>query len=130
MPSTPTRSRGTKGELASPPIWIKPQLAALVKAAPDGPGWLHEIKMDGYRMHARLDAGRVNILTRRGDDWTSKYPSIAQDIAGLPALSAYLDGELCGFSRTAARRSTSIRTPPTRARAPWFLFIRPAVPGR
>ncbi len=65
--------------------WIKPQLAALVKAAPDGLGWLHEIKFDGYRMHARLDAGRVNILTRKGNDWTAKYPAIAEDIARLPA---------------------------------------------
>jgi hypothetical protein len=50
------------GEHISPPTWVKPQLVALVKQAPDGPGWLHEIKLDGYRMHARLDAGRVNIL--------------------------------------------------------------------
>ena len=64
--------------------------------APDGPDWLHEIKLDGYRMHARLDAGRVQILTRRGNDWTDKYPAIAEAIAGLPAQSAYLDGELCG----------------------------------
>jgi ATP-dependent DNA ligase len=38
-------------ELASPPAWVKPQLAKLVEKAPDGPDWLHEIKMDGYRMH-------------------------------------------------------------------------------
>ena len=47
-------------------------------------------------MHARLDAGRVQILTRRGNDWTDKYPSIAGAIASLPAQNAYLDGELCG----------------------------------
>jgi DNA ligase D-like protein (predicted ligase) len=52
--------------------------------------------MDGYRMHARLDAGRVNILTRRGNGWTSKYPTIAEDVARLRAKNAYLDGELCG----------------------------------
>src|SRR6266853_1635819 len=79
-----------------PPACIKPQLATLVKNAPNGPDWLHEIKLDGYRMHARLDAGRVQILTRRGNDWTDKYPAVAQAIAGLPALNAYLDGELCG----------------------------------
>jgi ATP-dependent DNA ligase len=49
----------------SPPTWVKPQLAALVKQAPDGPDWLHEIKLDEHRMHARLDAGRVNNLTCR-----------------------------------------------------------------
>jgi bifunctional non-homologous end joining protein LigD len=83
-------------EPASPPAWIKPQLAALVKKAPDGSDWLHEIKFDGYRMHARLEAGRVQILTRRGNDWTDKYPTIAKSIAGLRAQNAYLDGELCG----------------------------------
>jgi len=76
--------------------WVRPQLAALVKAAPDGPDWLHEIKLDGYRMYARFDAGRVQILTRRGNDWTQKYPAITKAIAGLPAEDAYLDGELCG----------------------------------
>src|SRR5271163_4651641 len=35
-----------------------------VNKAPDAPDWLHEITLDGYRMHARLDAGRVQILTR------------------------------------------------------------------
>ena len=84
-------------ERTSLPAFVKPQLAALVKKAPDGPDWLHEIKFDGYRMHARLDAGRVKIITRRGNDWTEKYPAIAQAIAGLPAQNAYLDGELCGM---------------------------------
>ena len=89
----PTRRRVPP---ASPPDWIKPQLAKLVEKAPDGPDWLHEIKFDGYRMHARLDRGRVQILTRRGNDWTDKYPAIARAIVGLPAQNAYVDGELCG----------------------------------
>ena len=93
MRATPTRRRA---ELASPPAWVKPQLAKLVERAPDGFDWLHELKLDGYRMHARLDAGRVQILTRRGNDWTDKYPAIATLITGLPAKNAYLDGELCG----------------------------------
>ncbi len=96
MPSTTTSPTKRRGEPASPPTWIKPQLAALVKQAPDGPDWLHEIKFDGYRMHARLDSGRVQILTRRGNIWTDKYPAIATDLARLPATNAYLDGELCG----------------------------------
>src|SRR6266850_7042837 len=96
MASTMSRTRrGSKH--TSLPAWVKPQLAALVKEAPDGSDWLHEIKLDGYRMHARLDAGRVKILTRRGNDWTQKYPGIAKAIAGLPARDAYVDGELCGM---------------------------------
>jgi bifunctional non-homologous end joining protein LigD len=93
---TETLSTRRRAKPASPPAWIKPQLAALVKKAPDGSDWLHEIKLDGYRMHARLEAGRAQILTRRGNDWTDKYPTIAKSIAGLPARNAYLDGELCG----------------------------------
>jgi bifunctional non-homologous end joining protein LigD len=72
----PTR---TPSPTSSQPALIKPELAALVKTAPEGTDWLHEMKLDGYRMHARLDAGRVQILTRRGNDWTQKYPSVAKD---------------------------------------------------
>jgi DNA ligase D-like protein (predicted ligase) len=82
--------------IAAPPAWIAPQLSQLVKQAPEGDAWLHEIKYDGYRMLARLDRGRVNILTRRGNDWTDKYPSVARALAALPVHNAYIDGELCG----------------------------------
>jgi DNA ligase D-like protein (predicted ligase) len=64
---------------------------------PRGSEWLHEIKYDGYRMHARLDRGRVQLLTRTGLDWTHKYPSIAAAMSVLPVKQAYLDGELCGI---------------------------------
>ena len=78
------------------PEWIRPQLCKLVKEAPDGSDWLHEIKFDGYRMHARLDRGMVQLLTRNGLDWTEKYPAIASAVSSLGARQAYLDGELCG----------------------------------
>jgi bifunctional non-homologous end joining protein LigD len=78
------------------PQWVRPQLTQLVDAAPDGDQWLHEIKYDGYRTHARLDRGAVKLLTRTGLDWTNKYPAIAKAMAALDARQAYLDGELCG----------------------------------
>jgi ATP-dependent DNA ligase len=78
------------------PEWIRPQLTQLVNEAPEGDQWLHEIKYDGFRMHARLDRGEVRLLTRNGLDWTAKYPQIAAAVAALPARQAYLDGELCG----------------------------------
>jgi ATP-dependent DNA ligase len=46
-------------EAAPLPEWMRPQRTDLVDQAPDGPDWLHEIKFDGYRMHARLDQGAV-----------------------------------------------------------------------
>ena len=78
------------------PAWIKPQLTRLVTEAPSGDEWAHELKFDGYRMHARLDRGDVRLLTRTGLDWTGKYPAIAAALRTLPARQAYLDGELCG----------------------------------
>ena len=41
----------------SPPAWVKPH----VEKAPDGPDWLHELKLDGYRMHAHLDGAKAQI---------------------------------------------------------------------
>ena len=79
------------------PAWIPPPLTQLVDAAPEGDQWLHEIKFDGYRMHARLDRGAVKLLTRTGLDWTHKYPAIAKAVTALGARQAYLDGELCGI---------------------------------
>jgi ATP-dependent DNA ligase len=78
-----------------PPAWIRPQLALLVKEAPSGPGWLHEIKYDSYRLHARIDDADVRLLTRSGLDWTHKYPTIATALAALRLGAADLDGELC-----------------------------------
>ena len=82
------------GEL---PAWIKPQLTQLVTEAPNGDEWAHELKFDGYRMHARVDRGDVRLLTCTGLDWTSKYPAIAAALGTLPVRQAYLDGELCGL---------------------------------
>jgi bifunctional non-homologous end joining protein LigD len=78
------------------PQWVRPQLTQLVDTAPYGDQWLHELKYDGYRMMARLDRGKVKLLTRTGLDWTHKYQAIAKAVAALDARQAYLDGELCG----------------------------------
>jgi DNA ligase D-like protein (predicted ligase) len=91
------RAVARSSRAAALPQWIPPQLTQLVAAAPDGDQWLHEIKFDGYRLHARLDHGAVTLLTRTGLDWTHKYPAIAEAVAALDARQAYLDGELCGI---------------------------------
>ena len=78
------------------PGFVPPQLSQLVEKPPSGPQWLHEIKLDGFRMAARIDNGRVQLLTRTGLDWTAKYPSAAAALASLNIKTGYLDGELCG----------------------------------
>jgi hypothetical protein len=74
---------GRRSATAALPEWIRPQLTELVDAAPEGEQWLHEIKFDGYRMHAWLDRGAVKLLTRTGLDWTHKYSSIAAAVSAL-----------------------------------------------
>jgi bifunctional non-homologous end joining protein LigD len=68
----------------------------LVEKPPSGPQWVHEIKLDGFRMAARIDNGRVQLLTRTGLDWAGKYPGAVAALANVNVQAAYLDGELCG----------------------------------
>ena len=95
--SKPIPSRRGASRRDSPlPIFVPPQLSQPVEKPPSGPRWLHEIKLDGYRMAARIDNGRLQLLTRTGLDWTGKYPSAVAALANLNINTAYIDGELCG----------------------------------
>jgi ATP dependent DNA ligase domain len=78
------------------PQFVHPQLSQRVEKPPSGVQWVHEIKLDGYRMAARIDNGRVQLLTRTGLDCTAKYPGAVAALADLNVKTAYLDGELCG----------------------------------
>src|SRR5580704_4089810 len=78
------------------PQFVPPQLSQPVEKPPSGPQWVHEIKLDGYRMAARIENGRAQLLTRTGLDWTDKYPSAAAALANRNVKTAYIDGELCG----------------------------------
>jgi ATP-dependent DNA ligase len=86
------------GTTSRPPKWIKPQLTRLVDEAPTGSDWLHEIKYDGYRMHARIGGGHVKLLTRTGLDWSHRYRRTIEALSSLKVKSAYLDGELCALN--------------------------------
>jgi DNA ligase D-like protein (predicted ligase) len=81
--------------LAPPPRWIEPQLCKLVTKIPTGDERAHEIKFDGYRMHARIVGGAASLLTRTGLDWSAKYPEVAAANGALECRQAYVDGELC-----------------------------------
>lgn len=76
---------------------VKPQLATRIDAPPRGDAWIHELKLDGYRVLARLDRGEVKLTTRKGLDWTAKAPSIAAALAKLDVDDAWIDGELVVF---------------------------------
>jgi DNA ligase D-like protein (predicted ligase) len=73
--------------------FIEPQLPSLVDQPPEGKHWVHEIKHDGYRCQVLLERGRARVLTRNGDDWSDRYPSIVRAAANLRCQSAIIDGE-------------------------------------
>ncbi|WP_323718563.1 DNA ligase D [Paracoccus aminovorans] len=92
-PPEPAQVKGARK--AAMPGFVPPMLATLVSAAPQGDRWLHEIKFDGYRLQARIEAGRVKLLTRSGLDWTARFgKAVPQALRDLPVGSAILDGEL------------------------------------
>ena len=78
------------------PKFISPQLATLAKAPPSGERWVHELKLDGYRVQARIDGKKksVQLLTRTGLDWTHRMKTVAEAVRALDVDSAVLDGEV------------------------------------
>jgi bifunctional non-homologous end joining protein LigD len=72
---------------------IEPCLPSPVKKPPSGPGWLHEIKHDGFRILARRDAAGVRLITRAGNDFAGRFPFIAMAVGKLPVRSCLIDGE-------------------------------------
>ncbi|TGT72970.1 ATP-dependent DNA ligase [bacterium M00.F.Ca.ET.159.01.1.1] len=73
--------------------FLPPLMPTLVDKPPEGDGWLHEVKFDGYRSQIVIDEG-VRIFTRRGLDWTSKYRDLVKTAGELGAESAIIDGEI------------------------------------
>jgi bifunctional non-homologous end joining protein LigD len=78
--------------------YVQPCIPTRAARPPAGPDWVHEIKHDGYRLQVRRDGDTVRLFTRRGYDWTGRYPAIAATAANLRARSFTLDGEavVCG----------------------------------
>ncbi len=83
----------TDAHRADAPTEITPQMATLANEPPAGADWVHEIKYDGYRLLSIKHNDSVRMITRRGNDWTDRFKSLAKTIAGLPVQSAILDGE-------------------------------------
>ncbi|HTO40677.1 MAG TPA: DNA ligase D, partial [Rhizomicrobium sp.] len=74
------------------PGFIEPELCRITQRPPDGPGWVHEIKLDGYRMQAHIAQGKARLFSRNGLDWSHRFPEIAKACGVLP--DCILDGEI------------------------------------
>lgn len=86
--SLPGARRGRQPESFSP------QKATLVRQIPEGDDWIHELKFDGYRLIGILRDRKVRLITRRGNDWTARFPSVAAAAKKLRVKDAILDGEV------------------------------------
>jgi bifunctional non-homologous end joining protein LigD len=85
-----------RGRVAMP-RFIAPELCHLVDEAPSGPGWGHEVKFDGYRLQLRVERGAAALRTRKGLDWTGKFPAVAHAASSLP--DCLIDGEVVALNK-------------------------------
>jgi bifunctional non-homologous end joining protein LigD len=89
------------------PAYIEPQLTKALEKPPSGPGWAHEIKFDGYRMQLRTLSGAAKLLTRKGLDWSSKFPEILE--AGADLADGIIDGEVVALDHSGAPNFASLQ---------------------
>ncbi len=88
-------SPAVRGRGKMPPF-IAPQLARSVERPPAGTGWVHEIKFDGYRMQMRVERGKAQLFTRKGLDWSDRFPALIK--AGAKLADGIIDGEVVALN--------------------------------
>ena len=99
--NAPKKAKGAQPKkVGRMPAFVEPQLCKLVERAPSGAGWAHEVKFDGYRLQLRVEDGEATLRTRKGLDWTRKFPVIAEAAAALP--DCMIDGEACALDHHGA----------------------------
>ena len=109
-----------------------PQLATLAREVPTQGEWLHEIKLDGYRLLAHIDKDGVRLTTRNGKDWTQRFPEIARALAALPITTARLDGEVVALGEDGISRFGQLQEALSNQRTAslvYFLFDLPYFEG-
>ncbi|MGB3390946.1 MAG: DNA ligase D [Pseudaminobacter sp.] len=117
----PAKIKGAKK--ATLPDFIEPTLATLTSSAPSGERWIHEIKFDGYRLQARIEVGRVKLLTRKGLDWTKKFgKQVVTALQDLPVGTALIDGELVVETNAGASDFSALQADLSEGRSDRFIF--------
>ena len=74
--------------------FIEPCLPSPADRPPSGSNWIHEIKHDGYRLMARRDSVGIRLITRRGNDWSDRFPLVVEAVNHLKVRSCLIDGEV------------------------------------
>ena len=101
--------------------FIEPCLPSPADRPPSGSNWIHEIKHDGYRLMARRDPIGIRLITRRGNDWSDRFPLVVEAVNHLKVRSCLIDGEVVccdehGLARFDVLRRRSLPPQPSRAR--------------
>src|SRR5215475_4500024 len=109
---------------------IEPCLPSPAKAPPSGAGWIHEIKHDGFRILARKDSAGVRLITRAGNDFSSRFPFIAMAVGKLPVRSCLIDGEAIVCNENGLANFELIRRHGTAANAVHCAFDLLELDGR
>ncbi len=103
----PSRLPGSKR--SAMPRQISPELPLLVEDAPKGENWLYELKLDGYRMICFVKQGKASLVTRRGNDWSGRFPNIVRTVESLGLEDAILDGEIVALEKEGASNFQSLQ---------------------
>src|SRR3982074_701410 len=74
--------------------FIEPCLPSPADKPPSGSQWIPEIKHDGFRLMARRDPVGIRLITRRGNDWSTRYPLVVEAVNHLKVRSCLIDGEV------------------------------------
>jgi bifunctional non-homologous end joining protein LigD len=89
--------------------FIEPCLPSPADRPPSGSNWIHEIKHDGYRLMARRDSVGIRLITRRGNDWSDRFPLVIEAVNQLKLRSCLIDGEVCCCDESGLARFDVLR---------------------
>ncbi len=117
--------------MTSPRDHYQPELALLVDRPPSGPQWIHELKLDGYRMGIVRSGRSVRLVSRRGTEWTHDFPEVVAAARAIGARRAVLDGELVSLSERGISDFQALQNRATvRGALAYFAFDLLALDGR
>lgn len=103
------------------PRFVPPQLCKAVTRPPTGDDWVHEVKLDGYRMQLRSEDGEARLLTRKGLDWTERFRAIADEAGRLP--NTIIDGEVVALDRNGATDFAALQAALSEGRSKDLVFF-------
>jgi bifunctional non-homologous end joining protein LigD len=133
LKAAPATATGPNGAVKAPmPATLPPQLASLASAAPTSGAWSWEIKLDGYRLMARIEDDQVRLITRGGHDWSAKMPALVTALQSLKLKSAWLDGEIVVLGKNGTPEFNALQNAFDRSRTgviDYFLFDLPYLEG-